>query len=77
LGKSSCVEYQSVSASLPKPKFQPLFHSVYVGRERTGKYVQVDRNKFEAFDANDEPLGNFRVRARMLAAIDKAWRARQ
>jgi hypothetical protein len=28
LGKSGCVEYQSVSAPLPKPKFAPLYHSV-------------------------------------------------
>ena len=77
LGKSSCVEYQSVSAPLPKPKFEPLFHSVYIGRDRLGRYVQADRNRYKAFDANDKPLGNFRVRARVLAAIDKAWRTRQ
>lgn len=77
LGKSNCVEYQSISAPLPKPKFEPLFHSVYIGRERLGRYVQADRNRYKAFDANDKPLGNFRVRARVLAAIDKAWRTRQ
>jgi hypothetical protein len=77
LGKSNCVEYQSISAPLPKPKFKPLFHSVYIGRERLGRYVQSDRNKYQAFDANDDPLGNFRVRAKMLAAIHKASRARQ
>jgi hypothetical protein len=77
LGKSSCVEYQSISAPLPKPKFEPLFHSVYIGRERLGRYVQTGRNKYKAFDADDDPLGTFRVRAKMLAAIDKAWRARQ
>jgi hypothetical protein len=74
LGKSSCVEYQSLSAPFPKPKFEPLFHSVYIGRERLGRYVQTDRNKYKAFDANDQPLGNFRVRARMLTTIRKAAR---
>jgi hypothetical protein len=65
------------STNVPRPEFKPIEHSVYIGRERLGRYVQADRNKYKAFDANDDPLGNFRVRARMLAAIDKAWRARQ
>jgi hypothetical protein len=51
---------------------EPLEYSVYVGRERLGRYVQVDRRKYKAFDANDRPLGNFRVRAGALAAIRKA-----
>jgi hypothetical protein len=51
---------------------EPLECSVYVGRERLGRYVQVDRRKYKAFDANDRPLGNFRVRAGALAAIRKA-----
>ena len=77
LRKANRIDYHRVSAPLPKPKFEPLFHSVYIGRKRLGRYVQIDRNKYAAFDANDGPLGNFRVRARMLAAIDKAWRARK
>ena len=51
---------------------KPIEHSVYIGRERLGRYVQVDRRKYKAFDANDRPLGNFRVRAGALAAIRKA-----
>jgi hypothetical protein len=53
-------------------KFEPLEHSVYLGRERLGRYVRTDRKKYKAFDANDRPLGNFRVRHRALAAIRKA-----
>ena len=48
-------------------------HSLYYGRERLGRYLQLDRKRFKAFDACDRPLGNFRVRTRALAAIRKAW----
>ena len=51
-------------------------HSLYLGRERLGRYVQLDRKRFKAFDALDRPLGNFRVRTRALAAIRKAWARR-
>jgi hypothetical protein len=50
-------------------------HAVYIGRERLGRYVQVGPRKYKAFDAKDQPLGNFRVRARVLAAIRKAARS--
>jgi hypothetical protein len=53
---------------------EPIEHSVYIGRERLGRYVQTGAKKFEAFDAKDRPLGNFRVRERMLAVIRKAAR---
>jgi hypothetical protein len=53
---------------------KPIEHSVYIGRERLGRYVQTGTKKFEAFDAKDRPLGNFRVRERMLAVIRKAAR---
>jgi hypothetical protein len=52
---------------------KPIEHSLYCGRERLGRYVQIDRRRFKAFDAHDRPLGNFRIRARALAAIRKAW----
>lgn len=52
---------------------KPIEHSVYLGRERLGRYVQMDRKRFEAFDPRDRPLGNFRVRSRALTAIRKAW----
>ena len=47
--------------------------SLYFGRERLGRYVQLDRKWFKAFNAHDHLLGNFRKRARALAAIRKAW----
>jgi hypothetical protein len=57
-------------------RFKPIEHSVYIGRERLGRYAQTDRERFEAFDALDRTLGNFRIRARALAAIRKAWTRR-
>ena len=55
------------------PREKPIEHSVYLGRERLGRYVRIDRKRYKAFDARDRPLGNFRIRARALAAIRKAW----
>jgi hypothetical protein len=54
---------------------EPIEHSLYLGRERLGRYVQMDQKRFKAFDALDRPLGNFRIRARALAAVRKAWRS--
>jgi hypothetical protein len=78
---SRCLSQRIVSTSgsigVPQPEFERVEHSVYLGRERLGRYVQTGPKKYKAFDAYDRPLGNFRVRARALAAIDKARRARQ
>jgi hypothetical protein len=52
---------------------EPIEHSLYFGRERLGRYVQIDYKRFKAFDHHDRFLGNFRKRARALAAIRKAW----
>jgi hypothetical protein len=61
---------QNISARGTWPK--PIEHAVYIGRERLGRYVQTDRKKYKAFDAANQPLDNFRVRARALAAFRKA-----
>jgi hypothetical protein len=63
----------SVPIRHPTPRQQPIEHSLYFGRERLGRYVQIDRRRFKAFDAVDRPLGSFRVRTRALKAIRKAW----
>jgi hypothetical protein len=67
----------SVSASKNtrdvRKRQKAVYHSLYIGRERLGRYVQLGRKQFKAFDALDRPLGNFRVRTRALAAIRKAW----
>lgn len=76
---SRCLSQRIVSVSgsigVAQPEFELVEHSVYLGRERLGRYVQTDRRQFKVFDANDRPLGNFRVRARALAAIRKAARS--
>jgi hypothetical protein len=52
--------------------WKPIEHSLYLGRERLGRYVQTERKLFKAFDAHDRPLGIFLTRVRALAAIAKA-----
>lgn len=69
--------FLAISKASPRtqkhPKRRPIEHSVYLGRERLGRYVQTDRKRFKAYDAINRSLGNFRVRARALSAIRKAW----
>jgi hypothetical protein len=52
---------------------KPIKHSLYLGRARLGRYVQMGHKRFKAFDALDRPLGKFGTRARALAAIRNAW----
>jgi hypothetical protein len=47
-------------------------YSVYVGRERLGRFVCLAETKFEAFDRDDRPLGSFRKRKGALCAINAA-----
>jgi hypothetical protein len=63
----------STRGALRALRQEPIEHSLYLGRERLGRYVQMDHKRFKAFDQHDRFLGNFRVRARALAAIRKAW----
>ncbi len=59
LGNCCCVEFQSVSAARPKQKFEPLEHSVYVGRRFLGRYERISKSKYAAYDANGRLLGRF------------------
>ena len=58
------------------PQQEPIEHSVYLGRERLGRYQKIDRKLYKAFDADDRPLGNFRTQTRALVAIRKAQKVR-
>jgi hypothetical protein len=58
--------------SSEKASWKPIEHSLYLGRERLGRYVQTERKLFKAFDAHDRPLGMFLTRARAINAIAKA-----
>jgi hypothetical protein len=76
LDVSPCLSHGTVSAACEKRRrFKPLNYSVYIGRERLGRYVQTGPKKYGAFDADGRPLGNFRVRKRMLAAIRRSARS--
>jgi hypothetical protein len=59
-------------SSSKKARWKPIEHSLYLGRERLGRYVQTERKLFKAFDARDRPLGIFLTRMRALDAIGKA-----
>ena len=74
LGKSNFVEYQSVLAPIPKRKNVPLLHAVYFGRERLGHYVRISSKRYNAYDAENRPLGRFRGRSAAYAAVSKAAR---
>jgi predicted phage tail protein len=71
-----CLSQRKISTSGLR-RWKDIAHSVYVGRERLGRYVQTDWKKYTAFDANDRQLGNFRIRSRALAAIRKAQAKRK
>ncbi|WP_168207260.1 hypothetical protein [Tardiphaga sp. vice278] len=49
--------------------FLPLDHSVYLGRERLGRYLQTAPRRFAAFDARDRLLGDFKKQRDACAAI--------
>ena len=72
--KSRSCRKRTLSRITQKSKQQgPVEHSVYVGRERLGRYLKFDRKRYTAFDAGDRSLGVFCTRTRALAAIRNAW----
>lgn len=71
--KGAPAKRSRASAAVPqsaKAKFEPLKHSVYVGRQRLGRYVRVAKTRYKAYDARDRLIGSFRKRADALAAVD-------
>jgi hypothetical protein len=71
LGNSCSIEFQDVSAARPKQKFDPLEHSVYIGRQFLGRYERVGKSKFATFDAHDRPLGRFNKLANAQKAFNR------
>lgn len=59
LGKADCIDFQSVSAALPKQEFEPLEHSLYEGRRYLGRYIRIGPTLFAAYDSEGHPLGEF------------------
>ncbi len=57
-----------------EPNFIPLEHSVYVGRDRVGRYLQNGLRLFVAFDCDDNPVGTFQKQKDACAAMTLAGR---
>ena len=55
-----------------QPEFEPLEHSVYLGRERLGRYSRIGPKLYTAFDAKDRLLGEFKKRKDAYAAVSIA-----
>ena len=60
----------ATAAPIAQTAFEPLEHSVYVGRQRLGRYERIARARYKVYDARDRLIGSFRKRADALAAID-------
>jgi hypothetical protein len=77
---SQCLSQCNVSASgsigMQQPEFEPLEHSVYLGRERLGRYSRIGPKLYAAFDAKDRLLGEFKRHKEAYAAVSIARGAR-
>ena len=58
------------SADVPAPDFEPLEHSVYVGRQHFGRYERISKKKYAAYDSKGKLLGRFTGLARVRKAFD-------
>ena len=65
---------QGVTAETQNSEFELQEHSVYHGRRRLGRYERVAKQRYAAFDAVDQPLGEFKRRKDAWAAIGRADR---
>lgn len=54
---------------LPELAEEPREYSVYFGRDRLGRYVQLDKKLFDAFGKDDRFLGTFRKEKEARKAI--------
>jgi hypothetical protein len=66
-------------SAIPKFKradFEPLEHSVYLGRERLGRCSRIGQKLYAAFDAKDRLLGRFkRLKDAYAAVLDESCAA--
>ena len=73
---SRCLSQSNVSAfdliRDQQLEFEPLEHSVYLGRERLGRYSRIGPKLYAAFDAEDRFLGEFKKRKDAYAAVSVA-----
>ena len=63
---------QRVTSAKQNAEFEPLNHSVYVGRQFLGRYERVSAKQYAAYGANGRRLGTFGKRSAALAAIGRA-----
>ena len=78
---SQCLSQCNVSASgsigVQQSEFEPVEHSVYLGRERLGRYSRIGPKLYIAFDAKDRLLGEFKRRKDAYAAVSRSARIRK
>jgi hypothetical protein len=58
-GANRTKSLQRVTAKKQNAEFEPLYHSVYEGRERLGHYVRISAKRYAAYDASDRFIGKF------------------
>jgi hypothetical protein len=79
LDVSQCLSQWNVSTSdsigVQQPEFEPVEHSVYLGRERLGRYSRIGPKLYAAFDSKDRLLGQFKRRNDAYAAVSIACNA--
>ena len=69
--KAPLKKERSPRPTLPKRDFEPLEHSVYVGRQRLGRYERLAKARYAAYDANNRSLGRFKKLADAQKAFDR------
>lgn len=56
-------------STILETEFDPLEHSVYLGRELLGRYARISKKLYAAFDAQERSLGEFKKRSDAYASI--------
>ena len=58
-----------------QPACEPLYHSVYDGRQRLGHYVRVAPTRYAAYDKRSRLLGKFDSKRAAFAAVSRKGRS--
>ncbi|WP_156436588.1 hypothetical protein [Bradyrhizobium pachyrhizi] len=66
------MQIKLLDASSDHAEEEPKTYSVYLGRERLGRFVRIGRNEFDALDRDDQPLGTFPKQKEAVRAIRAA-----
>jgi len=57
---------------MSQPDLLPVERTLYLGRRRLGRFVQIGENQFEGFGPDDQILGHFTSNKAVLRAIRDA-----